>query len=494
MRKIYLAILDSSESNKIKSQLGKETEVIELSDQREVEKILYSDYDLCIIDASKFPVDKKSIDLSKLKGEILFLDSSEPMMGPGPIQSFDSITRIIAWFKVKKFSTNNQRDLSNNEQETRNNTLLITENNTNSNKEKRESEEKVTSIEQIENESIHTSTNSIEKEIKEKSSMGEKETKDSEIVEKETEPTRNKETKVQNHQNEQGQENLWVQRATFIRKKVFSQASWENNRTIGIWSPLHRMGVSTFVINFALFLSKLHVPTAVVESLTEYQILKTTLKRYGSMPENWVSVVQALQDSTIPVENVKWTYRGVHWLPLDDGDVSLTWDKDILQSYLCNVKYFDIVLVDLPTGDMKPYTLDTLEYIDELWIMVDDSYQQILAWKKYINNIQTDYDLTIKLIFNRHTSISKERNIETGLEIPLLTTLPDLTKFIYLNYYDNKPLIDSNHVFSFLKEPFRCLAIELLGNNYVSTHMKEGYVHRLRELFDSIVLKVLHKK
>lgn len=481
MRKIYLAISGNSDMNLVKSLFEKDREVIELADVNEVIEILYEDYDFCIIDANSFSLDRKSVDPSRLKGEILFFNESQSQNGPGPIQSFETISRLMTWYKVKGLA--NRGNSANSPEKTAHSSkdeetnLPVKEQNS----EETEVENKREGFDSKTSKPPHPTETSKEKEkLQDNDPIQHKKTDNDEKRNESnnTTPSSSKENKAASLT--EPEQNLLISRAADIRKKVFSQASWERNRTIGVWSPLHRMGVSLFVINFALFLSKLHVPTAVVESLTEYQILKTTLKRYGSMPEKWVSFIQAIQNPSIPVENVKWTYRGVHWMPLGDNDASVTWDKEMLQSYLGNVKYFDVVLVDLPAGDMKPYTLDSLEYIDELWIMVDDSYQQILAWKRYIDDIQKKYNLSIKLIFNRHTSSSKQHNLESGLGFPLIATLPDLTKSIYQNYYENRPLIDSNHVYSTLKEPYKNLAVELLGNEYVAAHLKEGYFQRLR--------------
>lgn len=92
---------------------------------------------------------------------------------------------------------------------------------------------------------------------------------------------------------------FYVKRAADIRKELFSEMKWSQNKTIGVWSPLHRLGTTTFIINFAIYLGRMKVNTTVIESLTKYQMLNTTLTRYKSKPLNWSSYIEALHDSTV---------------------------------------------------------------------------------------------------------------------------------------------------------------------------------------------------
>ncbi|PGT80589.1 hypothetical protein [Bacillus sp. AFS040349] len=286
---------------------------------------------------------------------------------------------------------------------------------------------------------------------------------------------------------QQVESNPYSERAVAIRKAAFSHAHWDRNKTIGIWSPLHRMGVTTFVINYAIFLGKLGIPTSVVEVLTNFPFIKTTLKRYKSMPENWVSFITALHNSDIPAQNVDWAYKGVNWLPLDDNDIKVEWNKDLLKEYINNPKYYDFVLIDLPTGEMHQNTLDTLDYIDELWIMIDGSYQQILAWKKYIQDIVQKKNLNAKLIYTKHMSFSKEEIYSDSLGLPILATIPDLTKEIYQNYIEEKPLIENKGVYKILREPYNTITTSLIGKEYMEKRLQKNnpLFSRLKSLFET---------
>jgi hypothetical protein len=255
----------------------------------------------------------------------------------------------------------------------------------------------------------------------------------------------------------------FLSRSRLIEKQAFSRVSWDQNKTIGIWSPLGRMGVTSFIMSYALFLGKQRIHCAVLEGLNKNHILKDWLKRYTQQSKSWNSYASALHEETADPQHVEWIYQNVYWLPLDDQDVSYEWDTESLDHFMGSVKLFDVVFVDFPTGVMEEYTKHSLSYIDELWILVDDNYQQILSWKNYLNTLKKNYSINMKLVFNRHYDFSQSKRIEEALNIPLIATLPPLHEEMMKNYYETKPLIDHNEVYESLLPSFVKISEHLMG-------------------------------
>ncbi|MEK5209839.1 hypothetical protein [Psychrobacillus sp. FSL H8-0510] len=252
-------------------------------------------------------------------------------------------------------------------------------------------------------------------------------------------------------------------RARDIQKKMASQR-WEGHHTVGVWSPLHRMGVTSFIINFALFLAENKVQTAVLEGLTEQHALKSWLERYTSVPSDWISYAQALLvDSD---EEWKWTYQNIMFLPLDKEDTLRHWDANALAAYMTTTNKIEMTLVDLPTGKMTSYTEDSLQYLNELWIVLDDSTQEILAWKEYIQAITERVDIPIYVVFNKAYPFSQVSRLCKELQLPLLVQLPPLHEETMMNYYENKPLYLKQEVRAKLEPKYMEIGKHLFGKEF----------------------------
>ena len=262
------------------------------------------------------------------------------------------------------------------------------------------------------------------------------------------------------------EENPYHKRSRHLQKQVFAKQRWENHRTIGVWSPLHRMGVTSFTINFALFLAENRIYTSVLEGLTEQHALKNWLQRYSNTPTNWSSYAKAIH-SDGHTNEAEWMYRNVMFLPLDTADSQFEWNALSLESYMTATNIIDITLVDFPTGKMTPYTEDSLHYINELWVLVDDATQETLAWKKYIHDMRKKADIPIYLLFNKTYEFSQVDRLSKELEIPLLTKLPALHQETMRNYYESIPLYEKKEVQEKILTPFSDLAKHLLGEDFV---------------------------
>lgn len=256
-----------------------------------------------------------------------------------------------------------------------------------------------------------------------------------------------------------------LKRANNIRKHSFHPSPYNSNKTIGIWSPLHRMGVTQFIVNFSIFLAQFRIPVAALETPNNVQHLKHLLLQYTDIPKNWSSYATALSNESISPNSVKWLYQNVHWIPLDYNDSNINWQEDLLFHYINNLKFFDVVLVDLPTSEMEDYTLEIAKQLDELWILVDDSYVQLKGWKEYIHNLQEQLNISIKLVFNKKDTYSKTKLIEDELQIPILTEIPSVYYELQKNNYETNPIILNHTVYKKLYGAYLELAKHILGEN-----------------------------
>lgn len=262
------------------------------------------------------------------------------------------------------------------------------------------------------------------------------------------------------------QENPFYIRSRNLQKQLFARQKWENHRMVGVWSPLHRMGVTSLVINFSFFLAQNRVYTAVLEGLTSQHAMKDWLKRYTSVPPNWISYASTIQDNVKTPMDAGWLYNNVTFLPLDQKDIQYEWHTLSLETYMTTTKIIDVTLVDLPTGEMENYTRDSIHYLDELWIVVDDAIQETLAWKGYIENIKQETGIPVKLIFNKHYPFSQCKRIVKEMDLPLITTIPSLHEETMQNYYETVPLYFKENVKPILEEPFVEMASQLFNGDF----------------------------
>lgn len=279
-----------------------------------------------------------------------------------------------------------------------------------------------------------------------------------------SEPQNNKEEK------EETDFNPYLQRSMKMQKEWAKLPHWEHHKSIAVWSPLHRMGVTSFVINFALYLAKNRISVAVLEGLSNNYSMKDWLNRYTKEPENWMSFAKMLQTENSSVHNSNWTYKDVTFLPLSEGDSDFEWNAESLHSYMRTTNFMDITLVDLPTGKMAEYTLDSLSHINELWILVDDSIQDILTWKTYVDKLKENSNLQIYLIFNKSYSFSRDKVLSESLNLKTLVKMQSLHEEVMKNYYQDKPLILIDDVRAKLEPSFDKLKIHLVGEHTYSYH------------------------
>lgn len=283
-------------------------------------------------------------------------------------------------------------------------------------------------------------------------------------------------------------DDILMQRSMEIRKKAFSRSSFDRNKMIGIWSPLTRTGVTTFIMNYAAFLGQQKIEVAVIEGLGYRRVIKTLLQRITPSPDEWTSYAQALYDNNkLIADRVIWSYNNVSWYPLGDDDLTVEWSSELLFHYMNTVKYYDVVLCDLPSGEMADYTKDTLEYLDELWIMVDDTYHQNVAWKEYTHRITKDHNIKVYLLFNSKYEFSQDIRMSEEMGLPLLASLPPLDKEIKKNYYETKLLIHHKDIKELLLKPYLEIFKHITGQEVnVGKEENDTIISRLRSLWKTL--------
>lgn len=78
------------------------------------------------------------------------------------------------------------------------------------------------------------------------------------------------------------------------------------------------------------------------------------------------------------IEKTHWIYNNVQWYPLDKHDPSLEWTDNTLKYYIEAKQKSSTVFIDLPGGYMDEYSRYTLNYIDELWVIMDNDILRMI--------------------------------------------------------------------------------------------------------------------
>ena len=257
-------------------------------------------------------------------------------------------------------------------------------------------------------------------------------------------------------------------------------------KTIGIWSPLHRIGATTFTMNFALYLASLSIPIAVLEGITKDIKMLSLLEVYSKRSRQWASYNSYLTESNLKAEQSIWSYQNANFFPLDERDIIANWSNDKIYYYMNGLKFHDVVLVDLPTGEMAPYTVESLKHIDELWVIINNDLLSLMEWKGYLQT-QLFPRVEMKAIFlDEYEGISKPKKVASQLDLPLITGVPTLQSEILKNYFETSALIQQEGVREKVEPSFLAILENLAGDSYKTGALKvqvpqqeEGLLNRL---------------
>lgn len=264
--------------------------------------------------------------------------------------------------------------------------------------------------------------------------------------------------------------------------------------TIGVWSP-SVSGTSTFIISFALYISKL-LNVGVIEMPNPRMSLYYKLTRYGSLPKDWQSYFELYKNRYDKGENPDkhlWKYKNVRWFPVGPNDSKLIKDEEKGTHHHFDSQYFDhlfekvkaknpFVLVDFPSviDDHSNYVMSK---IDQLWIVTDERMGVPESWRDFIHN-----DIPVKkvgLIFVGERELTKRNStaqkIATKLEIPLLASLPYLDKQLKDNIHENIPPIQNPKIRKALEPVFHEIAAQLVGEERASiTNWKKQFIFTMK--------------
>lgn len=278
-------------------------------------------------------------------------------------------------------------------------------------------------------------------------------------------------------------------RAIRIREE-FASPIWKKRqmkpKTVAVWSPLHRTGITTFTINFALFVSQFYLPVAVIEGISRQISMQSYLSTYMNKPTNWLSYGSYLKDGGSP-EQLKWSFHDVQFFPLSVSDLQYEWTDREIGIYVESLKFYDLLLVDVPSGEISEYTQELLHQVDEIWLIVNNDLIGFNQWKKYMNRMLPEKKTQI--IFFDNFPESQPEKIADTLGYPLLESFPSLYQEIAVHHYKQKPLYFFEGVQKKVDTSFANLLAHLT-NKKIS--IEENNIKRHSSFFD-FILKYMGK-
>lgn len=224
-----------------------------------------------------------------------------------------------------------------------------------------------------------------------------------------------------------------------IQKKLFSNKEWANHKIIGIWSPTSKCGATLTTINLALAFAEMRVYTTVLEGLTTKPRLKQHLDCYSSVPKGWVSYASCIQEDNDP-RNASWIYENVVFLPMSEKDLHFKWNPQLIETYMTAPKITDVTFVDLSSGRFSDHMKDALHCLDEIWVMYDDNFHELMSWKTYFQSLTDLFDVKLYGIMGRTYEFSKAEKIAESVGLSYLTSIPAMDNEVMHHYYENTPL------------------------------------------------------
>ncbi|MGN7300601.1 hypothetical protein [Ferdinandcohnia sp. SAFN-114] len=485
MSRIYLATSDDRNREDIRKAVKKkyknDLEIIDIQSTNELMSVLYQEYKVLFVDHTILK-DISSIKKDKLKGQIFFMSPGvEEDTTSSQIKLFPNIITLIPWIRLNDFVNKD-----------------IEKNKINSNKDKKKKPEVNEESEEKKQTEDINQTKAVEESIPVER-VEENDTTSDEKPEKETNPVVNysdnpllpkvdqdlsakikKECEALTNAENDFEDNMEVEddddEKDDLGRKTVANIKNDTQKTVALWSPLGQVGITQFIMNFPLYLAKFGIPVAVVEGITKSPKLKTWLNHYTEQPKDWISSLDYRTSKDIHKNmstNFEWVYKGVKWYPLGEpNETTNNIDTDKYKKFLkmfIKTPYLTFISME-NYGSMSKYNLETLKYVDELWLMVSGNYFDYLQYYEYTLDLMKDYpELKLRIIFNQYEhGISYVKQMEEKFNCKITCRIPynrDLQR-----HRKSKPFIEHNEFYEFFKEPFDSAAVQLLGADYKSLY------------------------
>lgn len=482
MSRIYLATSDDSTREDVRKaftdKYKNEVEIIEVYSVDELSSVLYEEYNVLFADHTILK-DISNIKKDKLKGQIFFLSPGlEEDTTSSQIKLFPNISTLIVWIRLKDFVNKDiekSKRISKKIEQYKTGSTEIIEG-----KSQIEVNSKTKPINHLTPEHLEGSDVSPKLSDKEDKSPDENTLEnpllpkvDKELsakIKKECETLSNPDNNYEDTMDDDDEKDD-------LGRKTVANIKNDTQKIVALWSPIGQVGITQFVINFSLYLAKFGIPVAVVEGITKSPKLKTWLNHYTNQPKDWISALDYRTSKDIHKDmstNFEWVYKGVKWYPLSKpNEITNNIDTDKYNKFLrmfIKTPYLTFISME-NYGSMSKYNLETLKYVDELWLIANGSYSDYLQYYKYTLDILKDYPgLKLRIVFNQYEhGVSYVKQMEEKFRCKINCLIPynrDLQR-----HRKSKPFIEYKEFYEFFKEPFDKAAIQLLGSDYKTLYV-----------------------
>ncbi|HHB2105548.1 hypothetical protein PDJ84_25395 [Bacillus cereus] len=271
--------------------------------------------------------------------------------------------------------------------------------------------------------------------------------------------------------------NIPVHRRKLIGEKV-----------IGVWSPISRVGVTSFLTNLAVFLANYSISISVLEGVSNTPKLYSYVQKFMKIDERWISLSDFLINPNQTTQHIPLHYKGITFFPFNRNNYKCFTDNIMNRYYIEGLRFFDLVFLDIPSGPMVKHTLESLRHIDELWILCNnDVYNYNLASKFITQKINPKVDT--KLIFIDQFEFSKPKIIQNMFESDILFEFPSIFEEVAKIQYSNKLFVEDDATFAKLKPGFEQIMNYLIPeSNFKGSYNDESNVKRIWNVVKKIII------
>lgn len=271
--------------------------------------------------------------------------------------------------------------------------------------------------------------------------------------------------------------NIPVHRRKLIGEKV-----------IGVWSPINRVGVTSFLTNLAVFMANYSISISVLEGVSNTPKLYSYVQKFMKIDERWISLSDYLINPNLTTQQIPLHYKGVTFFPFNRNNYKCFTDNIMNRYYIEGLRFFDLVFLDIPSGPMVKHTLESLKYIDELWILCNnDVYNYNLASKFITQKINPKVET--KLIFIDQFEFSKPKIIQKMFESDILFEFPSIFEEVAKIQYSNKLFVEDDATFEKIKPGFEQIMNYLIPeSNFKGSYNDESNVKRIWNVMKKIII------